>query len=147
MGKFGDEIRTFEIDFSKLSDQVFRIVTIKFFGQIVKASPVDTGRFRSNWFATGLKPSTRVDFDANLSTTAIDKRIINKINSLKRFTTKIFHLTNNLPYSETIEFGGFKDGPKTEGGFSKLAAGGVVRITAKSFSKIFNENAKKLNKL
>lgn len=142
MGKFSDQIRQFNIDFSNLSDEVFRVTTIKFFGQIVQASPVDTGRFRANWFATISRPSTKIELNSKKSEDQVNQRIERKINGSRE--SRVFWLTNNLPYSEVIEFGGYGDGSKTRGGFSRQAPRGVVRITAKRFSKIFNENASKL---
>lgn len=143
MGKFSDQIRQFNIDFSNLSDEVFRVTTIKFFGQIVQASPVDTGRFRANWFATISRPSTKIELNSKKSEDQVNQRIEQKINGSRE--SQVFWLTNNLPYSEVIEFGGYDDGPKTKGGFSRQAPKGVVRITAKRFSKIFNENASRLS--
>lgn len=143
MGKFSDQIKQFNIDFSNLSDEVFRVTTIKFFGQIVKASPVDTGRFRANWFATISRPSTKIELNSEKSEDQVNQRIERKINGSRE--SRVFWLTNNLPYSEVIEFGGYDDGPKTKGGFSRQAPKGVVRVTAKRFSKIFNENARRLS--
>lgn len=142
MGEFSNQIKQFNIDFSNLSDEVFRITVIKFFGQIVQASPVDTGRFRANWFVTTSRPSTRLEPDSEKSENQVTQRIERKVNG--SVDQRVFWLTNNLPYSEVIEFGGYGDGPKTRGGFSRQAPKGVVRITAKRFSRIFNENASRL---
>jgi len=149
MASFASQIRDFRIDFTNLSDETYRITVIKIFGQVVRASPVQEspatgGRFRGNWFVTIGIPSTQV-------TTAI--RPLNQVNREIEQTVnqaanaRIFWLTNNLPYAETIEFGGYRDGPKTVGGFSRQAPQGVVRITERNFSRIFNENAARLNRL
>ncbi len=145
MGRFSDQIREFRIDFSNLSDEVFRITVIKFFGQIVQVSSVDTGRFRANWFATISRPSIRVEPNSEKSENEVNQRIERVVNGAR--IPRIFWLTNNLPYSEVIEYGGFGDGPKTTGGFSRQAPKGVVRITAKRFTRIFNENARRINRL
>lgn len=144
MASFASQIREFSIDFSNLSDAVYKITVIKFFGQIVQASPVDTGRFRSNWFATISTPSTRTQ---NLIRTVnqVNREIERTVNQAEN--ARIFWLTNNLPYAETLEFGGYGDGPKIIRGFSRQAPHGVVRITARTFSRIFNENAARLNRL
>lgn len=148
MGRFSDQIREFRIDFSNLSDEVFRVTVIKFFGQIVQVSPVAViggGRFRANWFATISRPSRKVEPNSEKSENEVNQRIERVVNGAR--IPRIFWLTNNLPYSEVIEFGGFGDGPKTTGGFSRQAPKGVVRITAKRFSRIFNENARRINRL
>lgn len=145
MGNFSNQIAEFNIDFSNLSDNVFRVTVIKFFSQIVQASPVDTGRFRANWFATISTPSTRVQPDSKKTEDQVNQRIVRKVNV--SVGKRIFYLTNNLPYAEVIEFGGYPDGPKVKKGFSRQAPKGVVRVTAKNFSRIFNENARRLNNL
>lgn len=145
MGAFSNQIAEFNIDFSNLSDRVFRITVIKFFGQIVKASPVDTGRFRANWFLTTSAPSVRVKPNSKKTEDEVNQRIIRAVNG--SVGQRLFYLTNNLPYAEVIEFGGYGDGPKTINGFSRQAAKGVVRVTAKNFSRIFNENARRLSNL
>jgi hypothetical protein len=75
----------------------------------------------------------------------VNQRIVRKVNSSVH--ERIFYLTNNLPYAEVIEFGGYSQGPKVKNGFSRQAPKGVVRVTAKSFSRIFNVNARRLNNL
>lgn len=144
MASFANQIRDFRIDFTNLSDEVYRITVIKFFGQVVRASPVDTGRFRGNWFATISTPSTRAQ-TAIRPASQVNREIEQTVNQAEN--ARIFWLTNNLPYAETLEFGGYRDGPKTVGGFSRQAPQGVVRVTARTFSRVFNENAVRLSRL
>lgn len=144
MASFANQIRDFRIDFTNLSDEVYRITVIKFFGQVVRASPVDTGRFRGNWFATISTPSTRTQM-AIRPASQVNREIEQIVNQAEN--ARIFWLTNNLPYAETLEFGGYRDGPKTVGGFSRQAPQGVVRVTARTFSRVFNENAARFNRL
>ncbi len=144
MASFANQIRDFRIDFTNLSDEVYRITVIKFFGQVVRASPVDTGRFRGNWFATISTPSTRTQM-AIRPASQVNREIEQTVNQAEN--ARIFWLTNNLPYAETLEFGGYRDGPKTVGGFSRQAPQGVVRVTARTFSRVFNENAARFNRL
>lgn len=144
MANFGNQIREFSIDFSNLSDEVYRSTVISFFGQIIFASPVDTGRFRSNWFVTESAPSTRTRLSA-LSVNQVTRDVERKVNGA--IHARVFWLTNNLSYAEIIEFGGYRDGPKTINGFSRQAPQGVVRTTARRFSRIFNENAARLSGL
>lgn len=144
MASFANQIRDFRIDFTNLSDEVYRITVIKLFGQVVRASPVDTGRFRGNWFATISTPSTRTQ-TAIRPASQVNREIEQTVNQAEN--ARIFWLTNNLSYAETLEFGGYRDGPKTVGGFSRQAPQGVVRTTAIRFSRIFNENAARLSRL
>lgn len=149
MSSFANQIRDFRIDFTNLSDEVYRITVIKFFGQVVRASPVQEspatgGRFRGNWFVTIGTPSTQVTTSIRPAS-QVNREIEQTVNQADN--ARIFWLTNNLPYAEVLEFGGYEDGPKTVGGFSRQAPQGVVRITAMQFSRIFNENAVRLSRL
>lgn len=149
MSSFANQIRDFRIDFTNLSDETYRITVIKIFGQVVRASPVQEspatgGRFRGNWFATISTPSTRMRMDIR-PLNQVNREIEQTVNQAAN--ARIFWLTNNLPYAETIEFGGYRDGPKTVGGFSRQAPQGVVRITAMNFSRLYNENAARLSRL
>lgn len=145
MASFSDQIRQFNVDFTRLSEDVFRGTVIKFFGDIVKESPFDTGRFRGNWFVTTSVPSTSSTTSIR-STSQVNQEIIQTVGQAS-YTSNIFWLTNNLPYAETLEFGGYNDGPKTIGGFSKKAPQGMVRITADRFTSLLAQNASVLNSL
>lgn len=145
MASFANQIREFAVDFSNLSDRAYRGAVIKLFGQIVKASPVDTGRFRGNWFPTILIPSTQTSASGR-SASQINQEIAQTIS--QSGNNRIYFFTNNLPYAEVIEFGLYPgDGPKTTGGFSTQAPQGVVRVTARRFATILEQNASRLTNL
>ena len=55
-----------------------------------------------------------------------------------------FTATNNMPQSEVIEFGGYNDGPKTVGGYSKQAPQGVLRVNIMRFNKLLDDEAKRV---
>lgn len=106
---------------------------------IVKGTPVDEGRARNNWFLSIGAPSSNTTTSKAKGLGAIrelqqlPKRILNN---------KVFY-SNNLPYIETLEYGGYPDPvkvgsldvkskkfvKKSSGGFSKQAPGGWVRGT------------------
>ena len=96
---------------------------------IVKQTPVDEGRARNNWFLTIGVPSGLVGRGgvaggngSHRSVSQMPDWVLNK---------KVY-FTNNLPYIETLEYGGYptpNKGTKTAGGFSKQAPGGWVRST------------------
>jgi hypothetical protein len=88
--------------------------------EIIKETPVDTGRVRNNWFLTvGQSASTS-------SGRSNDKSGSGSVSSLLTIpdtvlNNKIF-FANNMPYIETLEFGGYpnpSNGNKTTGGYSK----------------------------
>ena len=106
---------------------------------IVKGTPVDEGRARNNWFLS-------MGAASNKSTTSKSKGLgaIRQLRNMPKLVLnkKIFY-TNNLPYIETLEYGGYPSPVKkgsydkkkksydvrSSGGFSKQAPGGWVRAT------------------
>jgi len=81
---------------------------------IIKRSPVDTGRFRSNWFASINDISTQTS-----ETRTEGEAIADSILKAQKASGAIFTLSNNLPYAIKLEFGSSKQAPQ-----------GVLRITA-----------------
>lgn len=140
------------------SEDAIRATAIKYFSAIVTSSPVDEGTFRANWYVTTTSPSS----DRNDSKT--DKSGSSTISAMANFVSKSitwdsFIFTNNLPYSEVIEFGGYSS-PVSKGtwnkktksyeersldGYSKLAPQGVVRVNAIRFNKLLEAEARKVN--
>lgn len=140
---FALDVSKFVEKAKKNPEKVMRQVSIKLFSAIIKASPVDTGRFRMNWMASGGIPASGV-------TDATDKSGNTATGNATGFVLKAadwreFTLTNNLPYAEVIEYGGYRgNGPKTVGGYSKQAPQGVVRINVARFQQLINEEANKV---
>ena len=135
------DVKKFADSFIGGAEEATRGASIKLFSAIVDSSPVDEGRFRANWFATGNQPSEKVTFSTDKSGIKSKGAIESKVTSIKDWS--IFTLTNNLPYSEVIEFGGYNDGPKTTGGYSKQAPQGVVRVNIMRFNKLLEDEARK----
>tara|TARA_R110000772_G_C13112665_1_gene420922 strand:- start:26 stop:499 length:474 start_codon:yes stop_codon:yes gene_type:complete len=89
-------------------DSNIRLHAIFFDGgsEIIKETPTDTGRVRNNWFLTVGMPSGLVGRSESKggggslsSLTTIPDYVLNK---------KIY-LTNNMPYIEVLEYGGYPD--------------------------------------
>lgn len=131
MSKFTLDIQSFVAKAKKNPETVMRSVSLKLFSAIIKASPVDTGRFRGNWQTTGVTQATGLI--AGVDTTG------NKaVNSAATFITNApgwdtFTLTNNLPYAERLEYG-----------WSKQAPVGMVRVNIARFQQLINEEAAKV---
>lgn len=129
---------SFALDVSKFVEKakknpetVMRQVSIKLFSAIIKASPVDTGRFRMNWMASGGTP-------ASDTTDAVDKSGNIAIGNATSFVLKAadwreFTLTNNLPYAQRLEYG-----------WSQQAPQGMVRTNISRFQQLINEEANKV---
>lgn len=141
---------SFALDVSKFvektkrnNETVMRSVSLKLFSAIIKASPVDTGRFRMNWQTSGATPRGGL-------VSGEDKTGASAIASAETFITNTqaweeLTLANNLPYANVIEFGGYPgNGPNTVGGFSKQAPQGVVRINVVRFQQLIDQEAAKV---
>ena len=141
MADFALDIQKFAESFDDGAEQAVRSTFIALSTSFVNTSPVDEGRFRANWFATGQQPSTKVTFNKDKDGSDTIKAITNVATSIEDWS--VLTITNNLPYSEKIEFGGYGDGPLTSGGYSKKAPQGVVRINIKRFNQLLEKEARK----
>lgn len=131
MSKFTLDIQDFVAKAKKNPETVMRSVSLKLFSAIIKASPVDTGRFRGNWQTTGVTPATGL-------LAGVDPTGNKAVNSAATFITNApgwdtFTLTNNLPYAERLEYG-----------WSKQAPTGIVRVNIVRFQQLINEEAAKV---
>lgn len=129
---FALDVSKFVEKAKKNPEKVMRQVSIKLFSAIIKASPVDTGRFRMNWMASG--GST----PAFGTTDATDKSGNIAIGNATGFVLKAadwreFTLTNNLPYAQRLEYG-----------WSQQAPQGMVRTNISRFQQLINEEANKV---
>ena len=123
-------------------ERVVRSVTIKLWSAVIKGSPVDTGRFRGNWFASGATPSSEISDKTDKTGDATANAAAQVVVGIADWTNMT--LANNLDYANVIEFGGYPgDGPNTVGGFSKQAPSGVVRVNVARFQQLINEEAAK----
>lgn len=137
------DIRSFCEKAKKNPEKVMRAVSLKLFSAIILGSPVDTGRFRMNWQVSGPSP-------AGGQVGGVDLTGSKAVNSATTFVTtnsywQEFTLSNNLPYANVIEYGGYPgDGPNTTGGFSRQAPQGVVGINVKRFQSLLDQEAAKV---
>ena len=141
MASFDDQVRAFARRANMSVEKTVKGTVIKLFSAVIKSSPVDTGRFRANWTAAGVQPSTVTTDMTDKSGASATGAMVNYINSAKGQT--VFTMANNLPYAHVIEYGGYPgDGPNTVGGFSKQAPQGVVRVNVSRFEAILEEQAR-----
>lgn len=135
---FEEQVAAFIKKAKENPEKVARAVSIKLFSAVILATPVDTGRLRMNWQASGATPAT-----GDLAGT--DKSGASARRSVTQFVTSSaeweqFTLSNNLPYAEKIEFGGYAGGgPKTTpDGFSTQAPAGMVRVNTARFQALID---------
>ena len=115
------------------------------YSNIVKRTPVDTGRARSNWNVSIGSPNTKITDDVN-------RRVsFNEIPDADG--GPIYFITNNLPYIRTLEYGGYpspvKKGSwdkkqkryvvKSANGFSKQAPNGMLGVTVAEADRIYRQ--------
>lgn len=128
---FALDVSKFVEKAKKNPEKVMRQVSIKLFSAIIKTSPVDTGRFRMNWMASGGIPAPGItdatDKSGNKATGNATSFVLNA-SDWREFT-----LTNNLPYAQRLEYG-----------WSQQAPAGVVRTNVSRFQQLINEEANKV---
>lgn len=140
---FSLDVQKFAEGFSEGAEKAVRGTSIALFAAIIEETPFKDGRARANWFTTGQSPSTRITQNVDKSPKGLETKrkseaVIVGIKDWSRFT-----ITNNLPYIETLEFGGYGDGPETINGFSKQAPNGMVRTNIMRFNRLLDQQARK----
>lgn len=131
MSGFTLDIKNFVEKAKKNPETVARQVSFKLFSAVIKASPVDTGRFRMNWQTAGaVAPNGVIDGTDKGGAAAIGDAAsyIFAASDWNEFT-----LTNNLPYAERLEYG-----------WSNQAPQGMVRVNVARFNTLLEEEAAKV---
>lgn len=120
-------------------EKVARAVSIKLFSAVVRGTPVDTGRLRMNWQASGATPALGVVSGSDKSGSGAIRSATQFVSSYPEWEQ--FTFSNNLPYAATIEFGGYNGGgPKTTpDGYSTQAPAGMVRVNVTRFQSLINQ--------
>tara|TARA_R110000772_G_scaffold170373_3_gene282274 strand:- start:3410 stop:3799 length:390 start_codon:yes stop_codon:yes gene_type:complete len=127
---------SFVLDISKFTDKavansekVFRGSSISLFSNIIKRTPVKTGRLRGNWQTDINQPSVGT-LDRNSSTPAISEAV-SKVN--KATLDDSIFLVNNLPYANAIENGSSAQAPE-----------GMVAVSIAEFQREVDKQARQL---
>lgn len=122
---------------------------------VIQRTPVDTGRARGNWQLSIGKPAEGETGELLKKTNKTNVNQQGKLASLPPY--QIVWITNNVPYIEVLEFGGFvpknpgpsKDPrPKRKGktwvkdGYSVQAPQGMVRVTVAKIEASLNSYLK-----
>ncbi len=103
-----------------------RAVALQMTSAVTKRSPVDTGRFRSNWYSSVGAPSTTVDGSGAGSNSVIKGMQ----------PGDVFYFVNNLPYAHKLEYESH----------SEQAPHGMVRITIAEFSPLVDAQVKLISR-
>lgn len=129
---FAGQVKVATLNLRGYQEEVVKSTLFKAVSMIIKRTPVDEGRARGNWQATIGAPTKAPTPKQDKSGQPTISAAQNVINAMEMGQT--FYLTNNLPYIEVLEFGGYPNPPKggqgkTANGFSRKAPQGMVRIT------------------
>jgi hypothetical protein len=110
-------------------DKILRKVTLDMFSRVVMRSPVDTGRFRNNWYPSIGAPVSQTNEGVDPS----GAKTIGKISNIAA-TAKMgdmIWMSNSLPYAWRLETG-----------WSKQAPAGFVGITVLEFQSLLSRASK-----
>jgi len=119
-------VASFRKKVSKNAGEVFRQVCLEMSTRILRRSPVDSGRFKGNWFAS--INSANIATNGGLDPSGAGAISAAKAITLQLKNSQTFYFTNNLPYAYRLEYEGW----------SKQAPMGMVRLTVAEFKTIVN---------
>ena len=125
MSNLGEQLRQIAERNKVKLETVVRKTVLDMGSQMVRMSPVDTGRFRANWMygAGAINTATTADTDQSGGVSA--QRITAGVVGWKR--GEAMFVTNSLPYAQRLETG-----------WSKQAPTGMVRTTIAHFEAAFS---------
>jgi hypothetical protein len=127
---FVGALSTFALQGREAMDQVVREVVYQCGLTLVRLSPIDTGRFSSNWNYGLETPDTRYNAEE------YNVRFVNYMGEMPNKAGGYTHfITNATPY-----------GPYLERGSSDQAPQGMVGLTVAAFSDIVHVAAMKVRK-
>src|SRR4051812_15283579 len=114
-------------------DLVVRKVALDLFLRVIYKSPVDTGRFKSNWQVAINTIPQGVTAGADKSGSPSIARVTA---AATRFAAgQVIYLVNNLEYARALEYG-----------HSKQAPGGMVRLSVAEYGAVVSKAASEVPK-
>ena len=128
---FASDLRRFANLTSQKMETVVKASLVRIGTSIVVKSPVDTGRFKSNWLASYGTADTTVSMSVDPSGQASINRL--KISVQGLTFREHFYFTNSLPYAKGLEYGD-----------SMQAPSGMVRISVAAWENILADEIRKV---
>ena len=136
MSNFKQDLRSFhELAISETKEDS-QAIRIELFSDVIYDTPVDEGRARGEWQTSKDTPKTNQNNRIDTTGAAAIQDVVNNVG----LDDDVNYLTNNLPYINTLEYGGYPRPPKrgswvkgkgwvikTINGYSKKAPDGMVR--------------------
>lgn len=126
---FTKDLKRFASNSKEKMNEVSRKASFRLAAQITLKSPVDSGRFRSNWVgALGGVDSTTF--------TETNRDSLGQVSVLlrgKSVTDAAFYFTNSLPYAKRLEYA-----------WSDQAPNGMVRLSVRNWNRYVQEEIARL---
>lgn len=137
-GQFELALSQFAKKAGENADQAVRRVVLDVGRRIIERSPVDSGRFRSNWFFSTGTPSSRVTENTRSAE-------INGMGDMSAHKAGgVFYISNNLPYAYILEIRG---ATKARNALGEIAGpNAIVGLTVLDFQSIVDKAAREVNK-
>ncbi len=128
---FASDLRRFANLTSQKMETVVKASLVRIGTSVVVKSPVDTGRFKSNWLASYGTADTTVSMSVDPS----GQSSINRLRMSAQGLTfrEYFYFTNSLPYAKGLEYGD-----------SMQAPGGMVRVSVAAWENILADEIRKV---
>lgn len=121
---FAAQVRRWSDETQRKLDQVVRKVSIDAFSEVIRMSPVDSGRFKGNWMVgVNMVPSGYVWEQYDPAGGATIAEASGRVDVAE--AGDVIWLVNNLPYASRLE-----------NGWSAQAPAGMVRMTAARWQPI-----------
>lgn len=144
---FEDDIRRASAKITARHDAIVRGTTIALFNAVIRDTAVDEGRLRGDWQTTVGQPASSENGRDDPTPGGSDggPAQAEVLANTPQGAGQETYLTNNMPYCEKIENGGYI-GPTdkvTAGGFSRKSPQGMVKRNVDRFQKLIDEQARK----
>jgi len=142
-GPFELALRQFAKDAGERADVAVREVVLEVANRLIYRSPVDTGRFRGNWFysldqlerglTTGPEPEVAAAIYQGADVAVRYAAVLQNTSDLPvKAAGSVHYIQNNLPYAWPLERG-----------HSSQAPHGMVGLTVQDFKGITDDAVKK----
>lgn len=128
---FASDLRRFANLTNQKMETVVKSSLVRIGTSIVVKSPVDTGRFRSNWLAAYGTANTTTNMSVDPGGQSSLNRLKMSVNGLT--FREYFYFTNSLPYAEGLEYGD-----------SMQAPSGMVRVSVAAWENILADEIRKI---
>jgi len=128
---FARDLRRFANLTSQKMETVVKASLVRIGTSVVVKSPVDTGRFRSNWLAAYGTADTTVSMSVDPSGQSSINRLKLSVQGLT--FREYFYFTNSLPYAKGLEYGD-----------SMQAPSGMVRVSVAAWENILADEIRKV---